>query len=533
MQSRVYPPLVEAFLILDQPRQRLGHWTQAVAALDDGRAPPLASVMAYYDPTTDQALLRLSYDELALGRERLAFVIEVALLAEIGMIQPAELSEGDRRRFLGERLERCAVQITDRRTVAAALSELVRRVRELRATGGIAAVTMSPRAASPDDPVLLVQPRSTRDNVVQPRSTMDFGGDDNPPPGAGGTPGPTPIRLAGASTPPPRRMTSPHVVPRSVVAPPAEVICARYLRSDRWVAARIGALSLKGVALMAGALPRLHDHADIVLTYGDKRALVRGPVTKLSSGDEVAQTGASTFSVAFELDDQGRRELTELLTAARAAQVTIQPPPARSARRYPVQWPVCLGTARGAIRCDALDLSLDGMFVRPVHALTLDATLGFSVALDDGGPPVNGRAQVVRKIEEVEARAAEMLAGYGLRIAEMAATDIGRWTQFLHRIERRAEKRVLVGASPDRLPALQAALAGVGYAVTCNTDPDAFLEQVNADRLVDAVLLDGGWVTPGTSLAWIESQFSARNVPCVITHGDAIRGRLAIDKYLV
>src|SRR5262245_46925429 len=101
MQSR--SPLVEAFLIVEQPRQRLSHWSKALAPLDGGRAPALASVSAYYDPSTDQALLGLRYDELALGEERLAFIVEVALLAEIGMIQPAELSDGERRRFLGDR----------------------------------------------------------------------------------------------------------------------------------------------------------------------------------------------------------------------------------------------------------------------------------------------------------------------------------------------------------------------------------------------------------------------------------------------
>jgi hypothetical protein len=109
MQGHPFPPLVEAFLILDQPRQRLSHWTQALAPLDDQRAPPLASINAYYDPHADQALLGVSYDELALGEARLGYVMEVALLAEVGMVQPAELTEGDRRRFFSDRLARCTV----------------------------------------------------------------------------------------------------------------------------------------------------------------------------------------------------------------------------------------------------------------------------------------------------------------------------------------------------------------------------------------------------------------------------------------
>jgi hypothetical protein len=39
------------------------------------------------------------------------------------------------------------------------------------------------------------------------------------------------------------------------------------------------------------------------------------------------------FSVNFELDDGSRRQLTALLTAARAANVTIKPAPPRGTRR--------------------------------------------------------------------------------------------------------------------------------------------------------------------------------------------------------
>src|SRR5436190_21646176 len=110
MQARSFPPLVEAFLIVEQPHQRLGHWVKILAPLDSAQAPPLATITAYWDPETDHALLGLRYDQLALGPTRLKFVIDLALFAEIGMIQPAELAEGERRRFLAERLARCSHQ---------------------------------------------------------------------------------------------------------------------------------------------------------------------------------------------------------------------------------------------------------------------------------------------------------------------------------------------------------------------------------------------------------------------------------------
>ena len=42
-------------------------------------------------------------------------------------------------------------------------------------------------------------------------------------------------------------------------------------------------------------------------------------VGKISTTEEAETSGATTFHVSFELDDDSRRELTVLLTAARAA----------------------------------------------------------------------------------------------------------------------------------------------------------------------------------------------------------------------
>ena len=67
MPLRVSLPLVEVFLLVEQPRQRLSHWSQALAPLDDAKAPPLATVDAYYDPASNQAIFGLRYDEQVLG----------------------------------------------------------------------------------------------------------------------------------------------------------------------------------------------------------------------------------------------------------------------------------------------------------------------------------------------------------------------------------------------------------------------------------------------------------------------------------
>ncbi len=550
-------PLVEAYLLVDQPRQRLGHWSAALAALDSPEAPPLASVFVLYDPTTDQALINLRYDALALGDDRLAFVIEVALLAEIGMIQPAELSDGERRRFLTERLARCTMQLQSSRSAVGGLVELVRRLRDRRNVSKPPFEPVSTRGDT-SDPVLLVTAKGTRNNIQQlepalerfPRPTSphrhvvsrvsraetvaapdleayinEF---DEPQPTA-------PARYVQLS-----RAQSPkiEVVPpdESSTAPLGsedKTIYARYLRSGKWVPIRIGALSLKGAALMTNALPRLHDHVDVSLSFSGHRALVRGAVGKVSSMSEAAATGASTFSVAFELDTAARRQLTALLTAAREQRVTIKPPPARATRRFVVEWPVCLGTMRGAIKADALDISTTGMFVRPVVALSLDTVLNFSAVLDDGGGPVAGRAKVVRQLSEVEAASVGLAPGFGLSVVEMSAADELRWHAFIARIERRAAKRVLVGASPQRLGELQSVLAAAGYAVMGGTDPGVLVQLASSDaRPVDAALIDASWLDTGTAAAWIESLFSVRNVPCITVHGDSRRARGQVDQVL-
>ena len=566
--------LLEAFLVIDQPRQRLSHWCTALSPLDDPSAPPFATVIAYYDPTADEALLGLRYDTIAVGDNGLSFLMEIALLAEIGMIQPHELSEGDRRRFVGERLARCTIQVGEQRHVSSALTELVRRVREQKANvrPNVVGSPPIPKSNPPkvpsngahpyprgdtSDPYLLVKAKGTRDGLPPaPSGVKRVSRSDKLPPVTENTAravSPNVVsRSSGIHRAPTVEMGEqrPARTPTNVAteeieviepvedtpplhAPSPSIIYARYLRSGRWVPIRIGALSLKGAALMAGALPRINDHVDIALSFGAQRALVRGSVGKVSTVDEVAVSGAATFSVDFRLDDAARRQLTSLLTAARAAKITIKPPPPRAARRFPVEWPLGLGTLRGVVRAEALDVSKDGMFVRPLHALAMHTVVSFSAVLDDGEAPVSGRGRVVRHIADSEARACGLASGYGLNITEMGDADRTRWLAFLARIEKRADRRILIGASPSRLAELQACLAAAGYAVTGGTDPGALVQLASAEaRPVDAALIDAGWLAPNVSGEWVESLFSARNVPCVTLHGDAKRARSAIDKLL-
>ncbi|HEX3866961.1 MAG TPA: PilZ domain-containing protein, partial [Gemmatimonadaceae bacterium] len=184
-------------------------------------------------------------------------------------------------------------------------------------------------------------------------------------------------------------------------------------------------------------------------------------------------------------------------------------------------------------RAEALDVSEGGMFVHPSHALSIDSSLNFSAVLDDGDTPISGRAKVVRHISEADARVRGLNPGYGLAINELSTSDAARWAAFLNRIERRTAKRVLIGASAQRLEELQALLAAAGYAVTGGTDVGAIVQLASSEnRPVDAAVIDAGWLTPGASATWIESLFSARSVPLLTLHGDARRARAAVDKLL-
>ena len=560
-------PLVETFLLIDQPRQRLGHWQQALAPLDSSHAPPLANVCAYYDPTADNAVLHLRYDALALGEDKLAYIVEVALLAEIGMVQPAELSDADRKRFIHDRISRCTLQLDNQRAVVGALVELVRIVRDSKTTqmaaiAAIAAIPLKRAKTAPPVPTArgtrdLIAKQALRDLEPPPPPRRDRAERASEPParapspqvivrgkGSGSHPQLPPMSgIADADTEPPSRAprahspsqlgTEPHLAGPSTPEAAPGIIYARYLRSGRWLPIRIGALSLKGAALLAGALPRLHDHVDVALAYGGHRALVRGSVGKVSSDLDARVSGAATFSVDFELDDAARRQLTTLLTAARAANVTIKPPPARVARRLPVDWSVALGTARGAVRAQALDLSRDGMFVRPTSPLALESSLSFSIVPDDGGAPVSGRARVVRHVTDAVARTAGLVAGYGLEVVEMGDTDRKRWLGFVTRVEKRADKRVLIGASPVRLAELQATLSAAGYVVNGGTDPGALVQLARSEgRPVDAALIDANFSEAATAASWLESLFTARDVPCLTLHGDPRGVRQAVDKLL-
>ena len=520
-------------------------------------------MIVFYDPTTDHALLNLRYDELALGPDKLGFVVEVALLAEVGMIQPAELSEGERRRFVTERLARCTLHVPDQRSVA-------RRAERAGAPAPRSAQRRVEAAADPSRRYLGPGAARRREGDAQ-RHREDLA-DPGPARGRDAPRAPrgrfSQVRAADLAAParrgaelarghrrrarsaerrlldteiadlpplPPRGLARAQSPQLPLGFEPASTIYARYLRSGKWLPIRIGSLSLKGAALMTGALPRLHDHVDVALVV--RRRTAHSSAARSARCRRCARqpsTGASTFSVSFELDQASRRQLTALLTAARAAKVTIKPPPPRATRRFVVEWPVCLGTMRGAMKADALDVSLTGLFVRPVLALTVDTTCNFSVVLDDGGGPVAGRAKVVRQLLESEAAACGLAPGFGLSILDMGDID-KRAVGHVHRSGSRSAPRSACWSAPRRSgsPSFRPRSprrATRSWAAPIRARSSSSRARTPARWMRRSI--DAHWLGDGASASWVESLFSARDVPCVTVSGDVRRARTTVDRLL-
>ena len=176
------------------------------------------------------------------------------------------------------------------------------------------------------------------------------------------------------------------------------------------------------------------------------------------------------------------KQLTALLTAARDQKVTIKPPPARATRRFPVEWPVALGTSRGAVKAAALDVSTGGMFVKPERLArarcddrVLDGARRWHTRRSAGARRSCGSSAKPKR------SSAASPPGFGLAIIEMTEADRMRWLGFLARIERRAEKRVLSAPSLRGSPSCKrdsrvAVTSSIG-----GTDPGALVQLAKSD----------------------------------------------------
>src|SRR5207248_4033950 len=98
-EARVHQPLYEIFLVLEPLRARAGELIGQLDPLLAPAAPAIRGVDLYYRRASDVALVALRYDERTFTREQLAYVVELAGGAGLPLLDPARMSEGDRRGF--------------------------------------------------------------------------------------------------------------------------------------------------------------------------------------------------------------------------------------------------------------------------------------------------------------------------------------------------------------------------------------------------------------------------------------------------
>jgi hypothetical protein len=309
------------------------------------------------------------------------------------------------------------------------------------------------------------------------------------------------------------------------------VVGARFLRGGQWSPARLRSLSARGAYLVTGAPPRISDVVHVALDLDDRSALVRGVVYHVTTARDATTTGSSGFAVRFASDaSPARSRLLELLQEARNRGVVIKPPPPRASMRFPMRWPIELHGAHPS-HVDALDVSSGGLFVN-APLLAIGSRLAITIPVDVGDPPIELSATVVRTVTTSAALARGLSPGAGLAISDVSEGDGVRWQRFLSRVERRATRTVLVGASMPRLEAITRALADAGYAVAPCTDPGTLIRLADAGSLPDAAVIDCSMLEQGVEAGWLEQMFTARQVPCITVRGEAHRTRLVVDRLL-
>ena len=181
----------------------------------------------------------------------------------------------------------------------------------------------------------------------------------------------------------------------------------------------------------------------------------------------------------------------------------------------------------------ALDVSTRGMFVSTLARLPAGA-LEFFMPTERGGAPIHGKLRVVREVPWKLAASRGLHSGFGMEILSFQRTDDDRYHEFIRRVSRRVQHRLLVAASPDRIEELVTGLAASGYSVNGCSSINGLAETAERDpRPPDATLLDASLRMDIDTVHHIERLFEARDVPIINTSGEpSYRARAVIDGLL-
>lgn len=270
----------------------------------------------------------------------------------------------------------------------------------------------------------------------------------------------------------------------------------RFLRGDDWQLARARSLTRDAIYVTTGGPPRAGDVVDIALSLVQARhqIVARGAVVHVTPAETAATLGAAGFGARFLVKDgEERQRIDDFLRRVRTAQLgELTPPPRRREVRYPVRWPVYLGTADGTRTTAALDVSRHGLFVAAEQPFAPQGgTVDLAIPLDDSGEPLRARARIARALPPQVARTRGVRPGFGLELVGLATRDEGRFVRFLQRVSRRAERCIVVGAEPRRAALIVKELCAAGYNAVAATDaPSLVGRAAAASRPPDLVMLD-------------------------------------------
>ncbi len=556
-------PASELFLVLEPLSPAFDEVFAAIAPLGELPTAALLRVDIYYRSETDVALLGLRFDPDAFAAGVRHQTLRSASSIGLSVLEPSQLDEHDRRTFFDLYLAEYDIRLQDCGSAPEALAELgialglVSPLEDASTCQRMLKADVGAEADSPTAGVLVQPPGALLTHTVFPsttpapvtRETRRLGSisPSEPSPDASLLQN-VPAAPTDAALPPRegaagssartgtligRRDDGLRPPPSPAFSDPGR-IDVRFLRGGQWVPARLRSLSARGAYLVTGAPPRLADAVHVALGFGQWGAMVRGLVHHVTTAEDAATTGSSGFAVRFPQDDTpARRQLIELLRRAREAGVTIKPPPPRGAVRFPVLWPIRVGSGAAGFAADALDLSASGMFLAASRVLD-DRELRFRLPLENGDAPICGCARIMRHLDDEAAAERGLRSGFGVHIVELGGRDERRYRELLDRIRRRTDKCVVVGASAEYLNALVDGLTAVGYSVTASSDPGVLVRLADLEpRGPDVAIIDKSMSSHGLQGDWLEQVFTSRDVPCVTVGGQPMtRTRAVIDGLL-
>jgi hypothetical protein len=559
------PPMCELFVVLEPFRAGFAAFVRALEPLNEAAAegPFLQTADVYYRADTDVALLAIRFDERSTNPQKLRWLGSVASRADLPVLDPARLAVTDRRTFYEEYLPTYRIKVEGTTNgPREALEELARLLalpdapigrtgRPQRLPVGSAA-TQQPappvtRAAQGSQPDGRYHRADAHDRVEVAPSAARYAAAAR---AAAGKDRDSQRRLTMPSSP--RALASPGAAEKATAAaaaafepvrirPPSDpalaapAINVRFLRGDSWVPARLRSLSLKGAKLAAAAPPRLGDRVQLVVGYDALGAVVGCEVVRVIDAADIARSSEPVgFEVSFGLlGGETRSQLVLILRRAMEAGISIKPPPARAAVRFPVHWPTRIITSWGELSAAALDMSKSGLFLAPSAPIG-STELSFQMPLDHAAPPLTGRASIAREVSDEMASERGLSRGYGVRILDFSNNDAPRYEAFLDRVRHRTEKRLMVGARGVRSQDLSRGLSAAGYAVRASGDMRALIDRLEGEtHPPDAALIHAPLYERDPDAQELRRALHARQVPCV-TVGDesAQRARSVVDHLL-